>query len=242
MPLFFAAASAGLIGSPYAAPLAVGHGLAYPSLAYGHSYGSPYGHSPLISSPLITKSIAAPVISAPIVKQYSPLAYSSPVVKTVLPAATSYSNTYKVSYTIIQFLIYVDQDLTNIINCICRSGSYIYQINWFLSIEWTTESKSCKNWYIFFFFCKYWFCFLLCGKQISQSVPVVHHAVASPYVSHAVASPYVGHAVASPYVSHAVASPLYGHGIASPLVGHAVASPVLSHAVASPYALGAVYH
>lgn len=80
MPLLFAVASAGIISSPYGAPLAVGHGLAYPSLSYPS-----YAH-------------AAPIVSAPVVKHIAPVAYSAPVVKTVLPAATSYSNTYKVSY------------------------------------------------------------------------------------------------------------------------------------------------
>lgn len=108
--------SAGLLPSPLA-PIAVGHGVygatayAAPHVsvahsAYGSPYGSPYGAaygaaygSPYGYSAPIVKSIAAPVYAAPVVKSIAaPLAYSSPVVKHVVPAATSYANTYKVSH------------------------------------------------------------------------------------------------------------------------------------------------
>lgn len=94
LPLFFAAASAGIIGSPYAS-YAVGHA------AYASPVAVGVGHAPLYSAPVV-RSYAPAVYSAPIVKHVSPLAYSAPVVKTVIPAATSYANTYRVCIISVQ--------------------------------------------------------------------------------------------------------------------------------------------
>lgn len=118
-PLFFAAVSAGYLGaSPYsfghAAPLAYTHAaspLSYAHaaspLTYAHSAAPySYGHSYSHASPLTYA--AAPVhYSAPaVVKSIAPVHYAAPVVKHVVPAATSYSNTYKVIWPEYQSINY----------------------------------------------------------------------------------------------------------------------------------------
>lgn len=89
LPLFFAAASAGLIGTPLTTSYALGHA------AYASPYAVGVAHAPLISAPIV-RSYGPSVYSTPLVKHVAPVAYSAPIVKTVIPAATSYANTYRV--------------------------------------------------------------------------------------------------------------------------------------------------
>lgn len=113
LPLFFAAVSAGGLAAPLIAASPYGYGHGYGS-AYGHGYGysaplsyahsAPlsYAHSAPLSyghsSPYYGSAAYSHAYShAPVIKAVAPVAYAAPIVKHVVPAATSYANTYKVS-------------------------------------------------------------------------------------------------------------------------------------------------
>lgn len=96
LPLFFAAVSAGYV-SPlaYSAPIAHHAPLAY------SSYSSPlhYAAAPVVKTVASPIAYHAPLAyHTPVVKTIAaPIAYHTPIVKTHVPVATSYANTYKVS-------------------------------------------------------------------------------------------------------------------------------------------------
>lgn len=102
LPLFFAAVSAGGIAAPLiASPYGYGHGYGYSAaapLSYAHAAPLAYSSHGAYASPY-SAAYASPYSygHAPVIKAVAPVAYAAPVVKHVVPAATSYANTYKVS-------------------------------------------------------------------------------------------------------------------------------------------------
>lgn len=75
------------------APLAYTHAAHHAPLAYS-SPALSYGHSYTHSAPLAYAHAPQVHYAAPVVKAIAPVHYA----KHVVPAATSYANTYKVSY------------------------------------------------------------------------------------------------------------------------------------------------